>query len=1052
MTGLPAEITAKYEVLAMMGEGGMGSVYKVRHRFLDDIRVIKLMQAKFQKNEELKARFLREARTAAQLPHKNIAEVKDFSVAADGTAYIVMEYIDGIDMREVLRRTGGPLDYKLVIDLSLQTLAALAFLHKKGFVHRDISPDNLMLTRDSQGKPLIKLIDLGIAKSVEGTMNLTNDGRFIGKVQYASPEQFGGVDGRAVVDSRSDLYSFGIVMYELLTNTEPILGTDARAIMAGHLTRKPRSFEETDPKNRVPLPLREIVFVALEKEREDRFQSADAFADALRSVLAPPVTLVQQNLRDDRTVDEQQAWEEAVRTNTVRGWEHFLELCGSSRRAEEARERLEALEELEESDWNQASILETVEMWRTYLARHGDSSRASKARRRLEKLEQRASEELAWSLAEKAGTITAWEDYLRKHERSSRATDARLRLAALREQIAEEQSWNDAELVDSSSGWATYLDRHPASTRVTAAQDRYRKAVARELDDRDWDAATNIATSLAWSDYLEKHPDSARAALARKYRQEAEEREHERQGWETALLADTSAAWGEYLARFGSSPRAANAKERQDRARRREQAALEEEARIRAEREEEAAWATSLAAASGAAWEAYLQSFPASRRRADAERHLAQIRKKEQSEQEWRNVIASPTAAALEAFVSRHPESVHLSDARRRLDEFREEERLRASEEAKRREQEAEERDWLDARTRDSIKRWEAFVAAHPASPRAAEARTRIEALVRKGLEEEDARKRREQETREREAELRRQKEEEAKRKREEKEREEAERKGALRRKREAEELRKREEALAAQRAAAEKREREEAEKNEREAALRRQREEEERRRETDRQARLRDLEALRQEEMRALPRTTIEVPQTSIEPSVTVRQMIPATVSQTFVGEVHEAPDAPKTVVMSLPASEPERKSRRALTITLATAALLAVVVIGVLVKDRLTSVEPITTTITETIEKPPVPAVVAGQLAIDASPWGQIESVTDAQGREFLPAKPSYTPLLLSLPAGTYSVRMTNPNSRASRTLSAEVQPQMLASCVAQLDQVTADEYLEKIGLENK
>ena len=278
------EIEATYEVLAKMGEGGMGSVYKVRHRFFDEVRVIKVMAAEIETVDELKERFLGEAKRGKQLRHPNLAEVIDFSVAADGTSYMVMEYIEGVNLRELMTRNNGPLDFRTLIPIAEQALAALEFLHSRNFVHRDISPDNIMLTNDPNfAEPRVKLIDLGIAKSLEANATkLTMAGKFIGKVQYASPEQFSGR-----VDGRSDLYSLGVVLYELLTGAKPITGKDYFQILGGHVTRPPRSFAETDPDRFVPEPVRAVVLKALEKRPEDRFQTAAEFAEALRATLEP---------------------------------------------------------------------------------------------------------------------------------------------------------------------------------------------------------------------------------------------------------------------------------------------------------------------------------------------------------------------------------------------------------------------------------------------------------------------------------------------------------------------------------------------------------------------------------------------------------------------------------------------------------------------------------------------------------------------------------------------------------------------------------------------
>lgn len=280
---LAPEIEATYEVLAKMGEGGMGSVYKVRHKFFDEIRVVKILHQQLEAAQSIQERFLGEARRGKQLEHPNLAKVLDFSIAADGTAYMVMEYIEGITLREVLARNNGPLDYRYVLPLAQQVLDALAYLHSRKLVHRDISPDNVMLVSGG-AEPRVKLIDLGIAKSLDATRQLTMAGNFLGKVKYAAPEQFSGT-----VDGRSDLYSLGVVLYELLTGVVPITGKDNMSIIAGVVTKPPRDFSETDPGGRVPSYIRAAVMRALAKNPNERFQSAGEFAEALRE---PEVTLV----------------------------------------------------------------------------------------------------------------------------------------------------------------------------------------------------------------------------------------------------------------------------------------------------------------------------------------------------------------------------------------------------------------------------------------------------------------------------------------------------------------------------------------------------------------------------------------------------------------------------------------------------------------------------------------------------------------------------------------------------------------------------------------
>lgn len=269
---LSEQIDGKYEILGRLREGGMGAIYKVRHRLLDEVRVVKVIRSPADAVGEGADRFLREAKAAIRLRHPNIAVLHDFAVADDGQAFIVMEYIDGWNLLEMLNGFGAP-PIALTLELARQSLKALGYLHRHKIVHRDVSPDNLMLTWDVDGHPLVKLIDLGIAKALEGQGGLTTTGVFLGKPRYGSPERFSG----AGWDERSDLYSFGVVLYELLTGKAPVAGNDPASLMAGHLFRPPIDFAETDPKGQIPPELRELVLQALAKKPEERIASAEAF-------------------------------------------------------------------------------------------------------------------------------------------------------------------------------------------------------------------------------------------------------------------------------------------------------------------------------------------------------------------------------------------------------------------------------------------------------------------------------------------------------------------------------------------------------------------------------------------------------------------------------------------------------------------------------------------------------------------------------------------------------------------------------------------------------
>jgi TonB family protein len=276
---LDEQIDGKYEILAKLREGGMGAIYKVRHRLLDEVRVVKVIRAQVERSSDSSDRFLREAQAAIKLRHPNIAVLFDFAVAPDGQAFIVMEFIAGWNLQELLLGYGPP-PLGLTLEIARQSLKALGYLHRQRIVHRDVSPDNLMVTRDVDGGLLVKLIDLGIAKNLEGAGGLTTTGVFLGKPRYGSPERFTGEGW----DQRSDLYSFGVVLYELLTGRAPITGNDAASQMAGHLFRPPLPFAETDPAERVPPDVRAIVLRALAKRAEERYASAEELGAALAAV------------------------------------------------------------------------------------------------------------------------------------------------------------------------------------------------------------------------------------------------------------------------------------------------------------------------------------------------------------------------------------------------------------------------------------------------------------------------------------------------------------------------------------------------------------------------------------------------------------------------------------------------------------------------------------------------------------------------------------------------------------------------------------------------
>jgi serine/threonine protein kinase len=275
-------IEGKYEVVRKLSEGGMGVLYLVRHRQLEELRVIKVLRSTLDAEHDLRERFLREAKVAIRLRHPNIAQLYDFSVDDDGSAFMVMEFIDGVNVEDFCKAE-ALLEVPLVLEVARQGLRALRFLHSKHFVHRDIAPDNLMITRDAEGHLLVKLIDLGIVKVLRDESQKSLAGVYLGKPRYSSPEQLMGKE----LDGRSDLYSFGITLYEMLTGRFPVPGNDFASLVTGHLYRPPLPFDEADPDGRVPAGLRKVVERALHKDPNRRWSSAAELVDALIAVDLP---------------------------------------------------------------------------------------------------------------------------------------------------------------------------------------------------------------------------------------------------------------------------------------------------------------------------------------------------------------------------------------------------------------------------------------------------------------------------------------------------------------------------------------------------------------------------------------------------------------------------------------------------------------------------------------------------------------------------------------------------------------------------------------------
>jgi hypothetical protein len=264
-------------VVDVLGAGGMGKVYKVRNFISDRIEAMKVLLPDLANAPELADRFIREIKVQASLEHPNIARLHT-ALRVENQLLMLMEFVEGVTLDQKLK--DGPLPVEAAADYMRQVLSALEYAHAQGVIHRDIKPANMMLTPAG----VVKLMDFGIAKAATDN-RLTMTGTTLGSLYYMSPEQ---IQGTVAVDARSDLYSAGVSLYELVTAKRPFDGTSQFEIMSAHLNKMPVPPVEVDPK--LPQILNDIILMSVTKSPEGRFQTAAAFRNALANVVPAPAT------------------------------------------------------------------------------------------------------------------------------------------------------------------------------------------------------------------------------------------------------------------------------------------------------------------------------------------------------------------------------------------------------------------------------------------------------------------------------------------------------------------------------------------------------------------------------------------------------------------------------------------------------------------------------------------------------------------------------------------------------------------------------------------
>ncbi len=269
-------LLGKYRVERVLGQGGMGIVVAVRHVELGQLHAMKFLLPTAVGHEESHERFLREAKAAARLSSEHAAKVQDVGRMENGAPYMVMEYLEGCDLKALVSRE-GPLPVEDAVTYVLQVCEAISEAHAAGIVHRDLKPANLFLVRRRNGSACVKVLDFGISKQMSADgVDLTNSNAALGSPLYMSPEQ---MSQSKTVDVRTDIWALGVILYELLAGTSPFRGASIPGVAARVLKEEPAPLHELCKD--VPRELEAVIAKCLRKCRDERFQSVEELQEAL---------------------------------------------------------------------------------------------------------------------------------------------------------------------------------------------------------------------------------------------------------------------------------------------------------------------------------------------------------------------------------------------------------------------------------------------------------------------------------------------------------------------------------------------------------------------------------------------------------------------------------------------------------------------------------------------------------------------------------------------------------------------------------------------------
>ena len=285
-------IDGRYLVEKVLGEGGMGLVYKAKHVVLNKPLALKVLRPDVSRDEEIITRFRQEAQSASAIGNQHIIDISDFGTLPDGATYFVMEFLDGVDLTGAIESSLPGMDAARTVHIAKQLCNALGAAHDAGIVHRDLKPDNIYLIRRGGSSNFVKVLDFGIAKVGGSSSKLTRAGQVFGTPHYMSPEQCAG----SGVDHRTDIYAIGIILYEMTTGQTPFDADNLMGILTKHLYEAPVPPRQHNPA--IPEELELVILRAMAKDKEQRYQTMYELLEDLQRLEAGVGTMARETTRN----------------------------------------------------------------------------------------------------------------------------------------------------------------------------------------------------------------------------------------------------------------------------------------------------------------------------------------------------------------------------------------------------------------------------------------------------------------------------------------------------------------------------------------------------------------------------------------------------------------------------------------------------------------------------------------------------------------------------------------------------------------------------------